>query len=413
MSNNVTAAQLAELQDRQHDITLLQRAIQCESITGNEANFVAFLASELEQRKLAPQQAEFLPGRPNLWTANPANSSGPRLLFIGHTDTVHVRGWRERWQGDKRENPFSGTEVDGKIWGRGTVDLKGGICAALAALDLLRQADASFAGQVAYAFVGDEESGEAGTGVSAGMRDYTARVTQGEIAKPDFAIYVEPTVLSVYTSQIGFFIADITVTGKSAYFGKPELGIDAIKAAHCIQAAIWQHDEKIVAAGAHPLVGHSGILITELKGGGYISVPETCHMSLIGKLRPGETLDQAVAEFEQVVNGAPVTAGISINIAYPAGRDHKYGGTPAEVDPQLAAVTQLCAAVGEVAADKGSIGGAPYWSESPFLIDQIGCPAVYCAPGDISVAHTLEEQIDVEEYLAAVRSYALFISRYC
>lgn len=412
-SDSVSAGQLAQLQDRQHDVELLQQAIQCESVTGNEANFVAFLARELEKRNLAPQQADFLPGRPNLWSANPTQPTRPSLLFIGHTDTVHVRGWRERWQGDCREDPFGGAQVDGKVWGRGAVDLKGGICAALAALDLLRKADASFAGQVAYAFVGDEESGEVGSGVSAGMRDYSARVSRGEIAKPDFAIYVEPTELTVYTSQIGFFIADITVTGKSAYFGKPELGVDAIMAAHSIQAAIWQHAERIAGAGEHPLVGRSGALITEIKGGGYIAVPETCQLSLIRKLRPGEALDRAVAEFEGAVKGAAVAKGIDISIAYPAGRDHEFGGTPAEIDPRLPAVVKLCQAIGEVVPDKGGTGGAPYWSESPFLIDRIGCPAVYCAPGDIGVAHTLEEQIDIEQYLAAVRGFALFMHRFC
>ena len=61
----------------------------------------------------------------------------------------------------------------------------------------------------------------------------------------------------------------------------------------------------------------------------------------------------------------------------------------------------------------GAIGGAPYWSESPFLVNEIGCPAVYCAPGDISVAHTFEERIEVESYLAAVRAFALFVADYC
>ena len=404
--------QLAQLQDKDHDQSLLSRAVQARSVTGEEANFVAYLNDVLERQGFDPQQAEFLPGRPNLWGQRKGSMAGRRLLFIGHTDTVHVKGWQQRWQGDPREDPCSGVEVDGKIWGRGSVDLKGGICAALAAVDLLDRAGIELAGELAFAFVGDEESGEPGTGVSAGISDYAKRVVQGQISKPDFAVYVEPTELVVYTSQIGFFIADIAVTGKSAYFGKPELGIDAIKAMHKIQSAVWRHADELEALGEHPLVGRSGALITHLSGGGYISVPEKCSLSLIRKLRPGESLDDAVAAFEAAVNSAVAEGGVKVQISYPAGRDHKYGGTPAEIDPDLPAVQMLKSAVGDARGRPGRIGGAPYWSETPFLINQIGCPAVYCAPGDIGVAHTLEEHIEVEQYLAAVRAFALFIYRY-
>ena len=405
--------QLNKTQNRNSAIKLLQGAIAAQSVTGNEANFVSYLKEEMTKRNLTPQTEEFLPGRPNIWGSSKSNEKGPHLLFIGHTDTVHVNSWKERWLGDKREDPFNAVEVDGEIWGRGTVDLKGGICASLAALDLLNDARIKHAGKVSYAFVGDEESGEEGTGVSAGIAQYTKRVLAGDIDKPDFAIYVEPTKLAVYTSQIGFFIADVTVTGKSAYFGRPEEGIDALKATHVVHEKIWEHSKQIESEGEHKLVGKSGALITSMQGGGYIAVPEQCKFSLIRKLRPGENLDDAVASFEAAVNSAEVAKGIKITIEYPAGRDHNYGGTPVEVDPTLPAVTKLCDAVKRGSDREGLIEGAPYWSEMPFLTAKIGCPTVYCAPGDIGVAHTLEERINSEEYLAAVRVFALFIANFC
>ena len=404
---------LAELQDRDHDLALLRNAIQAQSITGNEANYVSFLARQMERRGLAPQQKDFCPGRPNLWGLKAGAGQGPRLLFIGHTDTVHVDGWREHWQSDLRADPFGGVEVDNKIWGRGAVDLKGGICAALAAIDLLAKAQVRLAGEVAFAFVGDEESGETGTGVSAGIQAYLAQVANNEIPKPDFAVYVEPTQLQVFTSQIGFFIAEIVVTGKAAYFGKPQDGVDAIKAMHSIQSAIWNHSHQLEQVGEHPLVGRAGALLTQISGGGYIAVPEKCSLALIRKLLPGEKLDDAVASFSREVDQTKVDPGISIEITYPAGRDHPCGGTPAEIDPELPAVAKLQQAIAATSELPGQIGGAPYWSEMPFLIDRAGCPAVYCAPGDIAVAHTLEEHIAVDEYLAAARAFALFIANYC
>lgn len=187
--------------------------------------------------------------------------------------------------------PFSAAIVDGAVWGRGAGDLKAGITSSLAALALLDAAGITLAGDVSFAFVGDEESGQPGTGVSAGIKDYVTRIEAGEVARPDFVVYVEPTQLAVYPAQIGFFITDITITGRSAYFGVPELGKDALRASHAAMSALWKHSDEISARAEHKLVGRSFLLITGLTGGGYIAVPEKCELSLIRKLLPGESLD--------------------------------------------------------------------------------------------------------------------------
>ena len=117
------------------------------------------------------ETAEFLPGRPNVWGERQGAGGGRRLLFVGHSDTVHVEGWREHWAGTAREEPFAAPIVDGAVWGRGAGDLKAGICASLAALAVLDRAGVRLAGDVGFAFVGDEESGQPGSGVSAGVKD--------------------------------------------------------------------------------------------------------------------------------------------------------------------------------------------------------------------------------------------------
>lgn len=404
---------LLAAQDAEADVALLQRALRCESVTGNEAKFAKLLMGEMGDLGLDPGCEEFLPGRPNVWGQKTGSGAGPTLMFVGHTDTVHVRGWSENWAGTAREDPFSAPVIEGEVWGRGACDLKGGICAALAAARLLGKAGVRLRGNLSFAFIGDEESGEPGTGVSAGAADLVRRVEAGQIARPDFAVYVEPTRLDVYTAQIGFFIADLTVTGKSAYFGTPEKGVDALKATHQVLSAIWQHEEALSRGPSHDLVGASNILVTEIRGGGYIAVPGDCGLSLIRKLRPGEDLDDAVRAFETAVSSAALPDGITVDISYPAGRDHPLGGSPVEIDPANPDALALGACVQEVLGKGGAIGGAPYWSESPFLVNLIGCPAVYCAPGDISVAHTFEERIDIREYLAAIRAFALFMARYC
>jgi acetylornithine deacetylase len=411
---NALSTRLRPFLDENDAIALLRDAIARESITGNEANFVAYLEAQMRARNVSGIEiADFLPGRPNIWGERKGVTGDKRLLFIGHTDTVHVDGWREYWAGTEREDPFAAPIIDGHIWGRGAGDLKAGICTALAALSLLDKAGIRLAGDVAFAFVGDEESGQPGTGISAGIKDYTARVEQGAIAKPDFTVYVEPTRLSVYAAQIGFFIADITITGKSAYFGVPEFGKDALKASHAVMSALWKHSDEVSARAEHDLIGRGFLLITGLKGGGFISVPEECTLSLIRKLLPGESLDAAAAEMEAVIRAAVADPEIRIEISYPAGRDHALGGTAAEIDRNAPEVAMLSDTVSAAKAGRGVIEGAPFWSESPFFINRLGTPAVYCAPGDIRNCHTFEERVDIEEYLAGIVAFAGFMIRYC
>ena len=413
MSESLHNRLLAVL-DRDDAVGLLRGAIGCNSVTGKEASMVAYLDGQMRSRGLDDIEiADFLPGRPNIWGRRKGAGGGKRLKFIGHTDTVHVEGWREHWAGDEREDPFSAPIIDGEIWGRGAGDLKAGICSSLAAIGLLDRAGIRLKGDVDFAFVGDEESGEPGSGVSAGVKAHVARIAAGELPRPDFVVYTEPIRLAVYPAQIGFFIVDITITGKSAYFGVPELGRDALKASHKVMSALWAHSDEISARAEHALVGKGFLLITTLNGGGFIAVPERCTLSLIRKLLPGESLDAAARELEEVIRGAVTDPDIAVEIAYPAGRDHALGGTAAEIDLDHPALAALQDSVAQAMPGRGGAEGAPFWSETPFFVNGLGIPAVYCAPGDIRNCHTFEERVSVEEYLAGVVAFAGFMARYC
>jgi acetylornithine deacetylase len=399
--------------DQATALATLQGAIRHASITGAEASFAGYLAGLL--RDLGMDEVmlgEFLPGRPNVVGIKRGSGGRKRLLMIGHTDVVHVRGWRERWTGDVREDPFGAAIVDGAVWGRGSADLKAGIAMSIEALRAVIARSARLAGDVVLAFVGDEESGEPGTGVSAGMKALIRSLDEGGLPRPDMAIYVEPTTLDIYPSQMGFFIAEIEVTGRTAYFGVPEQGVDALKATHAILAALWAHSAVIAARGAHSLVGHSFLLVTAIAGGGLIAVPGRCTLSLIRKLRPGEDLDAARSELEAAVRNAVADPEIRVAFAYPAGRDHPIGGRPSEIDPANEAVRLLQAAIHRHRPDRGRIKGAPFWSEASFLTAR-GIPTVYFAPGDISICHTSEEHVAIDEYLSGIAALAEFIEGYC
>lgn len=403
--------------DKEAALTLLQRAVGIPSVTGQEAAFARFVADEMKQWGASNVQVdEFLPGRANargVWSGTDSTcSTAKNLMVLGHLDTVHVRGWKEHWVGTQRESPFAAPVIDGAVWGRGTADLKGGICAALAAVQTLQSAGIRLKGDVHFVFPCDEESGEEGSGVSAGIKDALPHIAPQGRRIADFAIYVEPTQNQVYVAQMGFFIADITLVGQSAYFGVPEQGVDAVQAAHQALTGLWSHSATLGEAPNHPLLGKAFLLVTEIKGGGYIAVPEKCQISLIRKLLPGDDLDLARTALEAAVKAAVQDPRIEVQFSYPAGRDHAIGGTPVETDPTLQGVTILSNAARNAMPGKGKLEGAPYWSEAPFTT-QLGIPTVYFAPGDIATAHTMNERVPLDEYFAAIETFAMTMVALC
>jgi acetylornithine deacetylase len=405
-------AKLRQALDEDHAIALLTAVVSAASVTSDEVLMVEALKPALERLDLSPVVEDFLPGRPNIYGLRKGSAQGPKLAFLGHTDVVHVRGWQDHWKGQPQENPFTPVIIDGEMWGRGVADLKAGICSSLIALDLVDRAGIKLNGEISFAFIGDEESGEPGSGKSAGIKAYTKAVKQGQLSQPDFAVYVEPSKLAVYPVQMGFFIADIILTGQSAYFSKPELGIDALKAAHTVLSAIWAHSDIIAARKVHPLLGQAFALVTKIEAGGLIAVPGECKLSLIRKLLPGEKLDDATDEFEAVIRAA-VPGDVGLDILYPAGRDHARGGSPSETDLANETIALLCQSIKAVRANAGAIEGAPFWSEMTFLNYELNCPAAYFGPGDISICHTNFERVPLRDYFDAIVSLAAFIISYC
>ncbi len=413
---NISTELLACLRDTldvEGATALLRRAVGTPSVTGTEAAFAGMLADEL--RTLGAESVtvtDFAPGRPNVWGVLRGVGGGPCLLLIGHLDTVHVRGWSEHWASTERADPFGGVIVDGALWGRGAGDLKAGICTALVAARLLKATGVTQKSDILFAFVGDEESGESDTGRSLGIQALVADIEAGRAPRPDFAVYVEPTRLDVFSAQMGFVICEIVVTGRSAYFGVPEAGVDALKAAYTVLSALFTHSAILEARAPHALVGRPFVLVTGIDGGGYIAVPGECRISLILKVLPGQSLDAAVAELEAAIRSAPVDPAIALMLNYPAGRDHGFGGTPTEISPDLAPVKLLAEAIKAIRPDRGEIRGAPYWSEAPFLVERLGIPTVYCAPGDIANCHTHNEHVDLEEYRDGIIAFAAFLARF-
>ena len=412
MADADPAAIVADAIDARSLVELVVAAVGVPSVTPHEARFAHWVREELARGgwdEVELRDAE--PGRPNVYAASGAGD-GRSLVLAGHLDTVHADDWAAHWKGTDRADPFAGHLVDGEIWGRGAADLKGGICTIIEVLRAVRRAGFRLRGRVRGLFVCDEESGQPGSGLSAGMRAAVQHLFESDRETPDFAIYAEPTDAAVYTAQMGFLIADITLTGRSAYFGTPELGVDALRAGHALLAALWEHDEALRSGDAHDLLGDRFLLVTHVRSGESIAVPERFELSLIRKLLPGDDLDEAADALRRIAADTGAAFGVSQEVRFTAPRDHPVGGTPDEVPLDHPGVAALARSITAMTGSAARIEGAPYWSEKP-LLHAVGIPGVYFAAGDIAHCHTAFERLPVDQLVAAARTLAHFLVSWC
>jgi acetylornithine deacetylase len=392
-------------------LEVLRGMVRVPSVTGTEGAVARHAADLLRDSGADVVDLDLWDDRGNVVAVFRGATPGPTIVFAGHLDVVGVDGFEGHWGDDPRHDPFAASVVDGAVWGRGVGDLKGGIAAAVSGLRAFLGSGAELRGNVGFLLVSDEES-RPGLGMSEGIKRALPKLRE-LLPHADLAIYLEPTELDVYVAQIGFYVADITITGKSAYFSKAELGVDALKAGARALDLLWAHDTTLRSRGSHPLLGPRFLLPTTVQAGGLIAVPGECVVSLIAAVLPGDSLDDARTELEAVLEPVRRIDGISVQVEYSSPRDHSIGGSPVEVDPELETLRPLVDAARSVNPDRGRIGGAPYWSEAPFLISEWDTPTVYFAPGDIRNCHTFEEHVDVDEYLDAVSIIATYLRAVC
>ena len=392
-------------------IELVQEAVRIPSVTPHEGNFAQWVHEQLQDgawdfARLSPCADK----RPNVYAGTGHGS--PSLVLAGHLDTVHADDWAAHWAGTDRADPFAAPIINREIWGRGSADQKAGICAVLEALRAISRTGHKPKGSVTALFVCDEESGQPGSGVSAGMKTAIADGAVSTERLPDFLIYTEPTTSAIYTAQMGFLIADITLTGQSAYFGRPEMGIDALQAGHRLLTLLWEHSEYLQSKPEHPLIGGAFLLVTEVSSGGSIAVPGQFSLSLIRKVLPHESLDSAAEAIRAITAEVAADQGVEASVEFSAPRDHPMGGTPDEIPTDHPGVQALGSSIAAVTGDSPRIEAAPFWSEKSFLAS-LGVPGVYFAPGDISNCHTPFEQVEIDELIAATRTLAHFVASWC
>lgn len=361
-----------------------------ENPPGGEGETVAVLAEGCASRGIEVATTEVEPGRPNL-LATSRGGDGPGLLLLGHTDVVPVG---DGWTAD----PVGAELLDGRVVGRGSSDMKGGLAALVVAMSAVRRAGVRLSGPVELAAVVDEE--ETGKGV----RHYLDTADRSGFAG---CLVAEPTDLQTVIAARGDAYLCVRVTGKAAHAGNPADGANAIYGAAAVVGLLeqWHHE---LADRRHPLVGPGTWNVGLVDGGtGTSVVPAEASVTADRRLLPDETADEVLAECRHRLDGLRLdTRGLAVEATVTM--EMPGFETPGN-HPMVMGVD---GALSDVGGPGHPLGGWSAACDGGFVARDAGLPVVVLGPGSVTEqAHRSDESVGVAELLVAARAYALAIVR--
>jgi acetylornithine deacetylase len=335
-----------------------------------EAEAARTLRDVLDSWGFQTSLTEAAPGRPNL-VARLGTAGGPALMLNGHLDVVGTDGMTHA--------PFAAEERDGRLYGRGATDMKGGVAAMCAAAWRAARAG-TLDGEVIVAAVADEEWASIGTSalLAGGLR-------------ADAAIVTEPTGLAIAPAHRGFAWLEITVHGHAAHGSRYDIGVDAIRLAAHVLVELDHLERDVLTAVTHPLLGHASLHAATIEGGvGFSTYPDRCVVRVERRTLPGERGADAQREAEEAVG--------RVRARYPALRAEvtlTSEQAPSDVAldaPVVRALERAMVAAGE----STRVEGLSAWTDAA-LLNAAGIPAVCYGPGDICLAHADTEWVDINE----------------
>ena len=344
---------------------------ELEADGAGEAAIAELTAGWLRAWGLSVEVSEVAPSRCNVVGRLKGKGVGPTLLLNGHLDTVGVSGMSV--------DPFGAELKEGRLWGRGSCDMKGGVAALLAATARVAE-DGPSRGTLIVALTADEEHASLGMEalVHSGMR-------------ADAAVVCEPTGLAVMPAHKGFVWVEADFRGRAAHGSRPEAGVDAIEHAGLYLTALGALRSRLQTREPHPLLGHGSFHAGTIDGGSAPSVyPDACRLVLERRTLPGENPAGIIEEFQAVLDGLAayvpdLKAKLTQGLARPA----------TEVLNDSPLVEGLLAACVGAGVDP-RVTGMTAWVDAAFL-NEAGTPAVCFGPGSIAQAHSADEWIDPSE----------------
>ena len=337
-----------------------------------------YYSEMMNQLSLDVKYNEVQPGRPNVFGFRKGSGDVGTLMLAGHLDTVDTEGY---------DNAYDIKFENGKIYGRGTCDMKGALAAYLEVVRLINDADVILKGNLIIGGIADEEYQMIGSKYVGANGPYA-----------DQGIIGEPTGLEICPANKGQLGAIIRTFGQSVHSSVPERGINAIIHMAKVIDAFSDYNEELLKPEPHPLCGHGRFSPGVIKGGTIAStVPDLCELEVDRRVLPGETIEKIFAEYRERLDRLVDTIpGFRYEITDPT------WDIPAnDVSLDETIVQTLLNAYAEVMGQPTKVRAFAAGTDAP----NMGFPTVICGPGSISQAHSSSEYITVDQLVSAVKIY--------
>lgn len=363
---------------------LLKQLIQADSTPGKgEAAAADVVAARFEQHGIECVVDRWDGDRANVTAQVRSDGTRPGLLFVCHLDVVGPG--EEDW----RHAPFGAEEDNGRIYGRGAADMKGGIASVVTAMCQLVDSGARLKGDIVFGATAGEETDSAGAMRFVKDRDWLPPLVG--------VVIPEPTDFCVVTAHRGMLWLKITTKGKAVHSSTPQRGTNAIMAMKHVLDALEQHK---IPAEPHPMLGPCSLSINTINGGEAMNmVPDRCTIGVDIRTLPGQDHDALRYDLERILanrraNVPQLDAEISVVRAVPA----------LETDAECEFVESFCRAV-----DVDLVNAVGFTTDGPHLVP-LGAPIVIYGPGKPKLCHEVDEYIDVADLETAVGFYRQVIT---
>lgn len=344
-----------------------------------EGAVAAFARDWLSDHGVNAWLEEAAPGRPNA-VGEIREADGPTLVFCAHLDTVGTAGMTIP--------PFEPRLENGRLYGRGSCDMKGSAGAILSAAAAL--AGRALRGRILISLVADEEY------ASIGASDFVRR------HPADACIVTEPSDRQLILGHKGFVWAEIVTMGRAAHGSRWDLGVSAVGRMGRVIAALEQFDRDELRSRVNPLVGPASMHCALVSGGTGLSTyaPE-CRLKIERRMLPGETSDQVQRELEEVIRTAGEEAAVNCFFSRP----------PLLCDRGARVVSCVREAAQAVMGRPPLEAGVGYWMDAA-IFAEAGIPTVNYGPAGAG-AHEAVEWVEVESVVETARILVEAAERFC
>ena len=312
-----------------------------------------------------------------------------KLLLQGHLDTVSSEGM---------ENPFTPDIQDGKLWGRGSADMKSG-CAAVARVFIECAGLERRRGDIYLAYSTDEEYDAA---------EMVKALELGHLPKCDLAVIAEPSSDQLFAAHKGNAWVQVDFFGKSAHASAPENGVNAIYMANAFVSELTEYLKTAYVDQMDPLCGRPVMNLGVIQGGSKPNVvPPHCTIQIDKRYLPGDTIQTFLDEMEMIISRCKE-------------RDPQFKAEVSTIvdctplcfpteSPLFQKVKDIIDSTRETPIE---VSFMPGWGEGGF-IQNFGIPTFYLGPGMMEAAHAPDESVAVEQIVSAARAIYAIASGLC